>query len=146
MVPPRSRLFWWLVGSAVAMAVGAVAPWARVFGLGVSGVDGDGRYVLIAAVIAGAMLAVHDRQGGRSRWPTIAVALMGIIGLAVAGMDVAQIVGGGPEAQQAKAFFGRGVVALGWGLVVTALASVSLALAAMWGLAAGPQRPPMAGS
>jgi hypothetical protein len=128
MVVPRTNLFWWMAASALLMAVGALGPWAKVLGLSVSGIDGDGWFVLIPALLVGVMLGLRDRDRV-SQWLVVTAALMGLVGFIVTTVDGAEIVGGGGE--DGGELFGQEVVGAGWGLVVAWLASASLIVAAL---------------
>jgi hypothetical protein len=58
-------LGWLLLGAATLAVLGAVLPWAMVYGLALSGVRGDGRLVLgCAAVIIGCGLLISSGRGG----------------------------------------------------------------------------------
>lgn len=65
--PPRNSppiLGWLLLGAATLAVLGAVLPWATVYGVALSGVQGDGRLVLgCAAVIIGCGLAISSGRG-----------------------------------------------------------------------------------
>lgn len=57
-------LGWLLLGAATLAVFGAVLPWAMVYGLALSGVQGDGRLVLgCAAAIIGCGLLISSGRG-----------------------------------------------------------------------------------
>jgi hypothetical protein len=62
---PGSKIFWWAVASAALMVIGSFGPWARAFIVSVSGVDGDGWFVVLAAAVAGGMLYLYVRNAER---------------------------------------------------------------------------------
>lgn len=108
------------------MFIGAIGPWATAFGvLSVAGVDGDGFFVFLAALIIGAMVLLRYLR--RSGIWTLAVAVLSaVIGAATSIYDMADIqsvIGNSP-----------GFVSIGWGLWIDCLASVSAigALVFMW--------------
>jgi len=76
-------------GSAVVVVIAAFLPWVSVFGLSVSGINGDGKITLVLALIGLAALAASRgigpvAVGGRAMHVTelVAGALVVVIGLA----------------------------------------------------------------
>jgi hypothetical protein len=128
MLGPRRGLFWWLVVSIAAMAIGAFGPWARVFGLvDVGGLNGDGWFVLVAAIVSGVLLFLHHRSGSAAGWPLVGVVVAGVISVAVATIDIVELVGtqglsGADDTDD--------LVSPGWGIWMACIASVSVTIAA----------------
>lgn len=116
---------WWVVVSAALMIVGAIGPWATVFILSVSGLEGDGWLVLVPGVIVLAMVAVHRRRrsgdGFRPWWPFAVGLAATAIATATAIYDVVNI--------ESVAGDELGIVSVGWGLWMAVVASVSAMLA-----------------
>jgi hypothetical protein len=128
------------------MVVGAVGPWFRLFGAGVSGVEGDGLFVLIAGGLALGLLLLYDRRAGDKRL-IVVVAIMGLIGFALTSYDGIQFfIELQGDAGEAAAFLGEDLVGIGWGLVVAWLASGSLGIAALLGLRARSRSAPASAS
>jgi hypothetical protein len=127
----HSRVFWWAAASAALMVVGSFGPWARAFVFTVSGVDGDGWFVVAAAGVAGVVLYLHRRRDGATRWPLFVAALMGLVGLVVVGVDGKDIFGSQATGSADDFFGGADLVQPGWGIVMAGLASASLAVAAL---------------
>ena len=101
------------------MFIGAFGPWATVFSvLSVSGTDGDGTIVLIAGLAIGAMLVLHYFAKARL-WTLIVAVIAALIGAATSIYDLADIQNAISNSQY------RGLISVGWGLWVDAIASVS---------------------
>jgi hypothetical protein len=73
-----------LIG-AILMIIGAIMPWASVMGIGVSGLEGDGWFCLIAGVIAGVFAFL------KLNWGKWIVVLMGLVGAVVGIIDYMKI-------------------------------------------------------
>jgi hypothetical protein len=113
----------WVGASALLMLIGAFGPWATVFSvLSVSGTDGDGKIVLIAALVIGAMVALRLNAKGR-RWTVVVALLAGLIAAATSIYDMANIQNTISNSQY------RGVISVGWGLWIDCIASVSAVFA-----------------
>lgn len=111
-------------GSAIVVVIAAFLPWASLFGLSVSGINGDGKLTLVLALIGLAALAASRGIGPvamerRAMHITelVAGALVAVIGL----VDL------------------RSISAIG--LYLTLLAGVAWAGAAVVGLRGGDGRP-----
>lgn len=124
-------MFWWFVVSVALMILGAFGPWAKVFVANVSGVDGDGWFVVLAAVLAGVMLYQHEKRAGAARWPMIVSAVAGAIAFLVVTVDAIDIYGGEPAAGGESLFGDTDLVSPGWGLVMDHIASLSLVAASI---------------
>jgi hypothetical protein len=126
---PRSGVFWWILASIAAMLAGAFGPWAKVIGfVNVGGLDGDGWFVLGAAIVAAVMLFLHAVSPRAPGWPIVAVVVAGVFGSAVAVVDLTELLG-----KQTFDFAGEesdDIVDPGWGIWMSAIASASLAIAA----------------
>jgi drug/metabolite transporter (DMT)-like permease len=118
---------WWVLGSALLMAIGAIGPWAKALFVSVSGLDGDGWFVLIAAVVIVAMTLIHlRRHAGRSRrpwWPFAVALVAGVIAAATAIYDANNV-----QREISNSDL-EGVASVGWGLWLDCVASVSAAVA-----------------
>ena len=117
----------WAASTMVVIA--AFLPWATALGVGVAGIEGDGVITLVLGVMAAAAIAAGAFW---KRWAAIPAA---VIGVAVAGIGVydwVQI-----ETEETFNVVGlRGVVSVGVGLYLTAIAGVVLALAGAWAFVA----------
>ena len=113
----------WAGASAFFMLIGAFGPWATVLSvLSVSGTDGDGKIVLIAALVIGAMVALPLNAKGR-RWTLIVALLAAVIGAATSIYDMADIQNTISNSQY------QGAISVGWGLWIDCIASVSAVIA-----------------
>jgi hypothetical protein len=122
----QQGLFWWVVGSAVLMVVGAFGPWAKVFAFSVSGTDGsnDGWFVVAIAVVAGAVF-LWKRETARAGFAAI---VGGVLGASVAIYDRSNLKDAASEGGE----LGE-LVQIGWGLNLAMVASISFAIAgAAW--------------
>jgi hypothetical protein len=126
-LPP---VFWWGLGSAVAMLIGAFGPWVTVLGLSVSGTDADNDgWIVVALGLVGLLCVLGER-----RTPSLGLlgAVAGGIGLAVTLYDRSDV----SSAIDDAGVFGA-VASVGWGLNLALVASASLAI---HGLVAATQR------
>jgi hypothetical protein len=114
------------------MVIGAIGPWARALIVTVSGLDGDGWFVLLAGVAAAALL-YWRRDRITPLIPGVS-ALMGAIGFAVVVYDGKDIFG---DQSSDDALFGDvDLVTPGWGIIMAGVASAGLILASLWLLVA----------
>lgn len=108
------------------MFIGATGPWATAFGVfSVAGIDGDGLFVLLAALIVGGMVFLrHVKRVGI--WTLVVAMLAAVVATATSIYDMATI--------QNAIRDSHGLVSIGWGLWVACLASVSAigALVFLW--------------
>ena len=81
--------------SAVAILVVALAaflPWASVFGLSVSGINGDGVITLLMAVAGAIILAITSGVTGKEpttgRWPTLTLVVLAALVTLIALIDM----------------------------------------------------------
>lgn len=119
----QSKSFWWAIGSAAAMVLGAFAPWARVLGfLSVNGTDGDGWVVIGAAIVAVGVIVLRQRRG-RGLWPFVVTFLAAVVAAAVAIHDWTDIHGFAGETE--------GLVDTAWGIYLATIGSVSLGLSSI---------------
>ena len=111
------------------MAVGGFGPWVTVLGISVSGTEGDGWIVILAAAIGAGFVFWHDRRP--SPWLLAAAALAGVAGLAVAAYDWARLenIASGSQ-EQLEGLFDLSV-STGWGIVLCTVASASLVVATL---------------
>jgi hypothetical protein len=83
-MPQLTLRIWWVIGSAALMALGAIGPWAKALFVSVSGLEGDGWFVLLGAVVIVVMIVVHlRRHANRPRrpwWPF----MVGLLAAAIA--------------------------------------------------------------
>ncbi len=112
---------WWLFVSAGLMLIGGFGPWVSVMMISANGTDGDGWFVIVAAV-AGAGLYYARRTSKRAGAWAIAG---GVLGLAVTAYDRSNL----EHAINHGGVFGQSLLHVGWGLNLALLASLSLAIA-----------------
>jgi hypothetical protein len=116
----RAKLAIWAGASAALMVVGALGPWAKAFGfISVSGTDGDGVIVLIAALVVGG--AVLLRLRGTRVWVVVVGVIAALAGAATSIYDLANI--------KSVVSDSSGAVTVGWGLWLDSIASVSAVVA-----------------
>jgi hypothetical protein len=117
----RSKLLVWAVVSAAAMAVGALAPWAEVFVVSISGMQEGNKGWLVLAAAAGGALAAY--------WAWTRATLVGgagAVGCGALGAIVTLVERGNVRELGFGPF---GAADVGWGLTLAMLASFSLVLA-----------------
>jgi hypothetical protein len=118
-----AKLAIWVLASALLMVIGALGPWARIFGVvSVSGTDGNGGVVVLVAglVVAGmTLLRLYKTSQG---W----VIVVGVIAAAIAVLasivnlvDIKRTVSGN------SLFRATDVLSTGWGLWLDSIASIS---------------------
>jgi hypothetical protein len=115
-------------GCAVAMVIGAIGPWVDVVIASRGGLDGDGVIVLVAAIVAlAACFGALNRRSGLGGTAAI-VLLAGLAGSGTAIYDIIDI-----ENRGSANLFGRDVqiASVGWGLWLSAAASIGLAVGAI---------------
>lgn len=118
-LPLGGPIVWWAGASIVFMVVGAIGPWARALNfLAFSGLDGDGWFVLAAALISATALALHSTRSFASDWALVFIVIAGVVASTAAISALAQLLGE------------TDLAAPGWGLWLATLASVSLVFAA----------------
>lgn len=121
------------------MAVGAVGLWAKAFGLTINGLDGDGTLILIlgAVAVAAAVLMARSSSRSRPRWTYIVCIIAGALCAAIAFYDWGTLEGmvDSTSLSDAEEEIVAAVVSTGWGLVLAAVASVSLVVASVAGMA-----------
>jgi hypothetical protein len=123
----KTPTFWWAMVSCALMAVGGFGPWVTVLGISVSGTEGDGWIVILAAAAAACLVFWHDRKP--SLWLLGAAALAGAAGFAVAAYDWARLESVASDSQeQLEGLFDLSV-STGWGIVLCTVASASLVAA-----------------
>jgi len=103
--------------------VGAWAPWATTALVSENGTQGDGKFTGLVGLIAG--LVLYSYSGKRPAWLT-AAAVFAILSLIVAISDISNV------SNSTTDFFGEEVhvVSVGWGLWLTAVSSLALAISA----------------
>lgn len=105
------------------VALAAFLPWASLFGLSVSGMDGDGVITLILAVVGGIILALTSGLTGKEptagRWPQITLVVLAALVALVALIDMS------------------GFAAIG--LYLTLLAGIAWVVGAVWQLSLSKQ-------
>lgn len=131
MLRDQPGVFWWAVVSAGLMIVGSFGPWSRAFIVTVSGVDGDGWLVILAAVAALVALYFGAKRPGLRRVSIIVCALAGAAGLGVVIYDGNDIFGNQSSGDEDDLFGGTDLVTPGWGIWMAGLASASLVLASI---------------
>lgn len=133
----RSVIQKWRVAAVVscaALVIGSVAPWASTFLGDVLGIEGDGKYCLALGLTAG-LLAFASPPGSNA---IMLAAILAAASAFVAGIDIAHIY------RHQPVILGHEIdlVNIGWGLWLTALGSVALAVAAavLWTRAEVPEK------
>lgn len=131
----KPSLLLWILASGVLMLAGAIMPWASAFGVTIGGLDGDGATILvggIAAVVLGVIL-MRSAKRPRPLWALIVCVLAGMACTAPASYDWASLEGvvGTAGLTDAEETLLASVVSVGWGLVLSALASASLLAASV---------------
>ncbi len=114
------------IAAALLVLIGSTGPWAKVWFITVSGLDGDGKITAALALICGGLLAYRAAKPATSRWiPAVAAAAFAvclIFGLYYL-VDLQSFIN---EDQAEDDLF---IVQVGWGLYV-------LVLGALGGIAA----------
>jgi len=119
----RPPVFWSTAAAAALMIIGGFGPWATVLGaLSVSGTNGDGWFLIIGGIAAGALLFTHASKP-RS-WKAILMTVIGLICAIVAVVDLADI--------HNVAGDSSGMVSAAWGIYISLLASLGLLAAAIY--------------
>lgn len=112
--------------ASVALVIGAIGPWQTTAMVHRAGTDGDGLITLMLAMGAG-LLVLSKPQG--SGWMMLA----GLLGVGCAFVGILDLIDIQTSTQE---LFGREVrlVSAGWGLWLTAFASLCLSVgaAALW--------------
>jgi hypothetical protein len=129
----KSPVFWWLLGSSVAMVFGGFGPWATALGfVDVSGTRGDGWFVILGGFV-GCGLCAHlafRERNSVANWQYVVLLVVAAIALLVAVVDLADISDRSEFVQP------------GWGLWFSLLASLSAIVAAITAMVTKPARPP----
>lgn len=129
----------WMFISIGAMIVGAITPWATVFGLSINGTEGDGPIIIVLAVFALAFAVVLAVSSKRPRplWPSIVCLVLGALSAIVALYDWGSLEGlvstGTLSDAQEETI--ADLVSVGWGLVLATVASASLVAASVYAIA-----------
>lgn len=102
---------------ALVVAAGSLGPWIETFLGSVSGMRGDGRLTLLAAVVAFTFTLLWSRRAGTAR---AAIALLAAVGAgAVAVIDISNI----NEELSGKELLGTQIATVGWGLYAVVVGS-----------------------
>jgi hypothetical protein len=128
----RKGILIWALVSGALMVVGGIGPWVTVFGTSVNGTHGDG-WIVIGAAVVGCVLCFVLR---RFRAAGSAAIATGVIAMLTAGYDrghLDKLIKSGGTAYQ-------NVFKIGWGLNLALVASLSFALAGLFGVILGPRR------
>jgi hypothetical protein len=126
----QPKSFWWAIASAGAMVVGGFGPWARVLGvISVSGTDGDGWIVIVAALVAAGLIFLQQRRR-MGIWPFVVALLAAVIASVTTIYDWTDL---NHVADQ------TGLIHAGWGIYLATSGSVSLALACVGLLVEAPR-------
>ena len=131
MLKEQPRVFWWAAVSAGLMVIGSFGPWARAFIVTVSGVDGDGWLVILAALAALVALYVGVNRPSFRRVSIVVCALAGAAGLGIVVYDGNNIFGDQSTGGEDDLFGGVDLVTPGWGIWMAGLASTSLVIASV---------------
>jgi hypothetical protein len=122
----KTRTFWWALASCVLMGVGALGPWITVLGISISGTEGDGWIVLLAALLAAGLVIWHDRNP--QLWKLLLAGLAAVAAFATGAYDWSEIETIAGEAEELEGLFDLSV-SVGWGLMLCTVASISLGAA-----------------
>jgi hypothetical protein len=117
----QPREFWLAGVVLVALIIGSLGTWARAVFASVSGMEGDGKYFALGAVIGIASLWRYAKAGGRG-----VLLYLGLLGAFVA-YDSIRIIGNINDASHTT-LFGEDVTvaSVGWGLYVTVVTGFAL--------------------
>ncbi|WP_072804116.1 hypothetical protein [Rhodococcoides yunnanense] len=112
--------------STVLVAVGSFGPWAVVRIYSRNGIEGDGRFTLAAAVVAG--VAVLTRYIHRRRWYFDLASAAGGVTVVVAVVAIIRVVNGSVE-------LSRGIfnADIGWGLWLVFVGGLLLVASSLLG-------------
>jgi lysylphosphatidylglycerol synthetase-like protein (DUF2156 family) len=105
---PQTRDSVWSIGSAAAIVIGSLGPWATFGPFSVSGTSADGVITLILGVLALALIMAD-------RWAWVLVAAA-VIAALVGVIDTIDVSGGNGLIDPSP----------GWGVILVALAGISL--------------------
>ncbi len=115
----------WIGISAALMVLGGLGPWATIADVAtVNGTDADGWFLIVGGLLAAA-LALPVLLRGKARRSLLIATGVGAIATLIAAVDLADVNGlGGAEV------FGL-AVDTGWGLYLSLLGSLSVAVASL---------------
>lgn len=107
--------------TGLLVLIGSAGPWAKVWFITVSGLDGDGIFTACLALIAGGLLVYRAAKASSSRWPAIISLIVFGICLMVGLIDLSNIqdVIGQEDAESSLI-----TVQVGWGLYLVILSSI----------------------
>jgi hypothetical protein len=126
-MPSVPAAFWVALAGALAMVIGAFAPWARVLGIvSVSGTNaGEGWIVIIAAIVAA--VVVWLAHVGRRRYLLAIAILAAVAGAATAGYDLGRLRAVANAGSRPP--FAPDIVSAGWGIYLALIASIAVGIA-----------------
>jgi hypothetical protein len=126
-VQGKTYTFWWALGSAVLMAIGSFGAWVTFLGFSVGGIEGgDGWIVLGAAGVGLGLVLWHNN--GPALWKLGLAGVAGLVGAGVAIYDWTEIESIASETDDEFTAALAEAVSPGWGLILSVLASASLAV------------------
>lgn len=67
------------IAAALLVLIGSAGPWARVWFVTVTGLDGDGKFTAALALACGALLAYRAARPESSRWIPLAAAAVFVV-------------------------------------------------------------------
>jgi hypothetical protein len=111
---------WWTIASAALMVIGGLGPWVNAPLLDAAGTSGDGWFLIIGGLAAGAE-AARRMLAPRHLLGIIGLALVGAVGTVVAIVDLGSFDGDNGTL--------AGLIHPGWGLYLSLLSSLSLCAA-----------------
>jgi hypothetical protein len=115
-----------VVAAALVMIVGGFGTWATALGgvIKVAGTEGDGWILIVLGVVALGLTIAHVAGTKARKWPMVTIAVLGVLGAAVAAIDLADINGmmDNPAAS---------IVDAGWGIYACLGGAIVLALSAV---------------
>jgi hypothetical protein len=121
----KTYTFWWALASAVLIAIGGFGPWVTFLGFSVAGTEGDGWIVIVASAVAAGLVLWHNADP--ALWRLAIAGLAAVVAFGVAVYDWSQIESIASEAEDEFTAFFAAAVSPGWGLILSTVASVSLA-------------------
>lgn len=125
----KPKIFWAVLAVAVLMIIGGFGPWATAFGaLSVAGTNGDGWFLIVGGLAAGALLLSHASKP--CGWKSIVMTIIGLICVIVTVVDLTNI--------SSVAGTSDGLVSPAWGIYVCLLSSVGLLAAGIYTIAKRP--------
>jgi hypothetical protein len=120
----RSAIGWACLGAGVALCLGVVGPWVRVWLVQIGGLDVDGGFiVLCCAICLVAMPLVYERE--RKSWPCILAIVSASIALLYLLAFTASVFGESSSEDKVFGVEASDLVAPAWGLYLSYCAALT---------------------